>query len=168
MASVLSTTSLCNNPSTNPPSPTHRGRYESLAGTTVYVTGSPSSRKAIIDVNDAFNLSPSSTISSLEAADELASSLNAMVIVPDLSPRVPKDVAQLGDFLSEVRGDLSKNFEFMSEASAEAQQMWPEVEAWGVCGLSGERDDVQIFYNPLAVLLYIQLTVAAVAKKMEQ
>ena len=131
MASVINNAQL---PRQSSPPRSSSGRYESLAGIPIYVSGSRYASKAIIDLSSSSSL----------VADE-----DTLVIVPD---------GPIGESRS---SKITESFATMHGASAEAQNKWPAVEAWGVYGLGKTQDEVQLFYNPLAALLYIQLTTAS-------
>ncbi|KAI1412788.1 alpha/beta-hydrolase [Hypoxylon sp. FL1857] len=119
-----------------------KGFYETIAGLKTYVVGPQSPQRAIIDIYDVFGLAPQT----LQGADRLSASLNALVIVPDFLEGVyvqpswiPADTdekkAALAKFLSE-QAAFPKNVEKLIEIRKTAAEKWPSAEdRWGVFGL---------------------------------
>ncbi|OTA66037.1 dienelactone hydrolase family protein [Hypoxylon sp. EC38] len=119
-----------------------KGTYETISGLKTYVIGPQSARKAIIDIYDVFGLAPQT----LQGADRLSASLNALVIVPDFFGGVyvqpawlPADTdekkAAFAKFQSE-QAAIPKNVEKLIEIRRAAGEKWPSVgDRWGVFGL---------------------------------
>ncbi|KAI9734882.1 MAG: hypothetical protein M1834_001962 [Cirrosporium novae-zelandiae] len=105
------------------------------------ITGDQSSKKAIIDIYDAFGIMSQT----LQGADLLAAGLKAMVLVPDFFKgeplplnMVPMDTdekkAAGAKFISEKAG-IPQNIDMLLKVTTEAKEKWSNVEAWGVFGL---------------------------------
>lgn len=105
------------------------------------VTGNESSSKGIVDVYDAFGLQAQT----LQGADRLASSLTALVIIPDLCKGVvadpawfPPDTDEKKDAAQKFRARLGNPLNTLSalfRILVEAKQRWPSVQGWGIFGL---------------------------------
>ncbi|KAI1097549.1 alpha/beta-hydrolase [Jackrogersella minutella] len=121
---------------------TPKGTYETIAGLKTYVIGPQSPQSAIIDIYDVFGLAPQT----LQGADRLSASLNALVIVPDFFNGVyvqpewlPVDTdekkAAFAKFQSE-QAAIPKNLEELIEVRKAAGERWPSTgDRWGVLGL---------------------------------
>ncbi|KAI1207812.1 alpha/beta-hydrolase [Annulohypoxylon truncatum] len=119
-----------------------RGTYETIAGLKTYVIGPQSPQTAIIDIYDVFGLAPQT----LQGADRLSSSLNALVIVPDffdgvymqeawMPPDTEEKKAAMAKFREE-RAAIPKNVEKLLEVRKAAGEKWPSTgDRWGVFGL---------------------------------
>ncbi|KAI1377910.1 alpha/beta-hydrolase [Hypoxylon crocopeplum] len=121
---------------------TPKGTYETIAGLKTYVIGPPSPTKAIIDIYDVFGLAPQS----LQGADRLSASLNALVIVPDFFEGVyvqpdwiPTDTDEKKALVAKFRDEqaaIPKNVAKLLEVRAAAGDKWPSAgDRWGVFGL---------------------------------
>lgn len=105
------------------------------------VTGSPTSKRAIIDIYDVFGLAPQT----LQGADRLARSLNGLVLIPDFfrgSPAdpgwFPKDTPEKEEAVQKFMKEKAMNPEnvpMVLKVTAEAKKRWPAVESWGAFGL---------------------------------
>ncbi|KAI0836909.1 alpha/beta-hydrolase [Hypoxylon sp. FL0890] len=121
---------------------TPKGTYETIAGFKTYVIGPKDPQTAIIDIYDIFGLAPQT----LQGADRLSASLNALVIVPDLLEGVYVQRAWLPANTDEKKAALAK---FLSQQAAfpkgvgklievrkVAGEKWPSIgDRWGVFGL---------------------------------
>ncbi|KAI0880507.1 alpha/beta-hydrolase [Annulohypoxylon maeteangense] len=121
---------------------TPKGTYEIIAGLKTYVIGPPSPQIAIIDVYDVFGPAPQT----LQGADRLSASLNALVIVPDfckgvymqeawMPPDTDEKKGAIEKFLSEP-ASIPKNADKVIEVRKVAGEKWPSTgDRWGVFGL---------------------------------
>ncbi|KAI0895130.1 alpha/beta-hydrolase [Annulohypoxylon nitens] len=119
-----------------------KGTYETIAGLKTYVIGPQSPQLAIIDIYDVFGLAPQT----LQGADRLSSSLNALVLVPDffegvylqeswMPPDTPEKQAAMAKFREE-KAAFPKNVEKLLEVRKAAGEKWPSTgDRWGVFGL---------------------------------
>ncbi|KAI2464901.1 alpha/beta-hydrolase [Annulohypoxylon bovei var. microspora] len=121
---------------------TPKGTYETIAGLKTYVIGPPSPQIAIIDVYDVFGPAPQT----LQGADRLSASLNALVLVPDFYYGVymqeawmPPDTEEKKALIANFRGDqadIPKNVAKLIEVRKVAGEKWPSTgDRWGVFGL---------------------------------
>lgn len=105
------------------------------------VTGSPDSKKAIVDVYDVFGLASQT----LQGADAVAAAIGCLVLVPDflqgevakeewfapgLSPELEKERNAFFGILG-LEENVKKLTEFVEVAKGE----WKGVESWGTFGL---------------------------------
>ena len=105
------------------------------------ITGNESSSKGIVDIYDVFGLQAQT----LQGADRLASSLNALVIMPDFykgstaDPAwFPPDTDEKKEAAARFRAQLGSPLDtvpVLLRTLAEAKEKWPSVEGWGVFGL---------------------------------
>lgn len=105
------------------------------------VTGNESSLKGVVDVYDVFGLQ----VQTLQGADRLASSLNALVIMPDFCKGAfadpawfPPDTEEKKVAAAKVRartGSFADTLSVLLRTVAEAKQKWPSVQGWGIVGL---------------------------------
>ncbi|KAI1136432.1 alpha/beta-hydrolase [Hypoxylon sp. FL0543] len=121
---------------------TPKGTYETIAGLKTYVVGPSSPQKAVIDIYDVFGLAPQT----LQGADRLSASLNALVIVPDFFEGVyvqpdwlPPDTDEKKAAFAKFQGEqaaIPKNVDRLIEVRKAAGEKWPSVgDRWGVFGL---------------------------------
>ena len=103
------------------------------------VTGNKQASRAIIDVYDVFGFMPQT----LQGADRLADSLDALVLVPDFfkGDTFPMGVqgeeekkAAVEKFLTE-QAAFPKNIEALHHVATAAKETWSTVQNWGVFGL---------------------------------
>lgn len=120
---------------------TPKGTYTKIAGLDVYQTGDASSKRAILLVYDVFGLASQT----LQGADRLASSVNALILIPDffegepIGPDVfPVDSeekkARAQKFMAE-KADFAKGASTMLDVRKEAGEKFSSVESWGAFGL---------------------------------
>lgn len=105
------------------------------------ITGNESPSKGIVDVYDVFGLQAQT----LQGADRLASSLNALVIMPDFCKGAPADPAWFPPDTDEKKeaatkfraqmGNPTDTVLVLLRTVVEAKQKWPSVQGWGVFGL---------------------------------
>ncbi|KAI0123295.1 dienelactone hydrolase family protein [Xylariales sp. AK1849] len=120
-----------------------KGTWDTVAGLKTYITGPSNPSKAIILVYDIFGPSPQT----LQGADRLFASLDALVIVPDFfegsyvdpswtPPDTDEKKALLQKFRSETAA-IPSNLEKFIEVRKAAGEKWSSVgdEHWGVFGL---------------------------------
>lgn len=86
----------------------------------------------------------------LQGADRLAESLDAVVLVPDffkgepialsiIPPDTDEKKMRAQRFMAE-KANPSENFPNLIQTATEAKERWPAVEGWGVFGLCwGEK-----------------------------
>ena len=104
-------------------------------------TGNESSARGIIDVYDIFGLMPPT----LQGADRLAESLDAVVLVPDFFKGeplslgvVPSDTAEKKTIVQKFMAEKANPFEVfpsLFQTATEAKEKYPNVQGWGVFGL---------------------------------
>ncbi|KAI1456265.1 alpha/beta-hydrolase [Annulohypoxylon moriforme] len=121
---------------------TPKGTYETIAGLKTYVIGPESPQLAIIDIYDVFGPAPQT----LQGADRLSASLNALVIVPDffkgvymqeawMPPDTEEKKAAMEKFRDE-RAAIPQSVEKVLEVRKVAGEKWPSTgDRWGVFGL---------------------------------
>ncbi|OTA98284.1 hypothetical protein M426DRAFT_70117 [Hypoxylon sp. CI-4A] len=121
---------------------TPKGTYETIAGLKTYIVGPPSPQKAIVDIYDVFGMAPQT----LQGADRLSASLNALVIVPDFLEGVyvqpswiPADTDEKKEFLAKFQSEqaaIPKNVDKLINLRKIVGEKWPSVgDHWGVFGL---------------------------------
>jgi len=117
-----------------------KGKWEEVSGLKTYITGSPDSKKAIIDVYDVFGLASQT----LQGADLLAAAVGALVFVPDFlkgeaakeewftskDPAAAKEKAAFFELLG-----LDENVKKLTDFLEVAKGEWKGVESWGAFGL---------------------------------
>lgn len=104
-------------------------------------TGNESSARGIIDVYDIFGLMPPT----LQGADRLAESLDAVVLVPDFFKGeplsldvIPSDTAEKKTIIQNFMAEKANPFEVfpsLVQTATEAKEKYPGVQGWGVFGL---------------------------------
>jgi len=118
-----------------------KGSYEKISGLDVYVTGSTSATKGIIDIYDVFGMASQT----LQGADIMASTLNALVLVPDffhgeaakhewLPPNTDQKREALTEFMTK-RAAFPPNVETLLQITKDAKEKYSSVTAWGSFGL---------------------------------
>jgi len=118
-----------------------KGSYVKISDLDVYVTGSTSATKGIIDIYDVFGMASQT----LQGADIIASTLNALVLVPDffcgetakhewLPPNTDEKMVAFKRFMTE-RADFSTNVETLLKIAKEAKEEYSSVTTWGSFGL---------------------------------
>lgn len=117
-----------------------KGEWIELAGLKTYVTGSPSSTKAIVDVYDIFGPAPQT----LQGADLLATALGALVIVPDFfkgsymksewMADSSEEVGKLKGAFMAVAGEFAAHSAKIGAVVAAGREKW-NIESWGALGL---------------------------------
>lgn len=120
---------------------TPKGTYTKIAGLDVYQTGDASSKRAVFFVYDAFGLASQT----LQGADRLASSVNALVLIPDFFEGEPigLDVFPIDSEEKKVRAqkfmaekaDSAKGASTALNVRKEAGEKFSGVESWGAFGL---------------------------------
>ena len=105
------------------------------------ITGEQNSKKGIIDVYDIFGIMPQT----LQGADRLAESLNAVVLVPDffrgnqLDPKIfPPDTAEkkrIAQTFMADQANIERNTQVLLETTAVAKEKFSSVQSWGAFGL---------------------------------
>ena len=141
---------ICERPSahfTAPPQPhstwdlLHLTLHLTLILPLLDTTGNESSARGIIDVYDIFGLMPPT----LQGADRLAESLDAVVLVPDFFKGeplsldvVPSDTAEKKTIIQKFMAEKANPFEAfpsLVQTATEAKEKYPDVQGWGVFGL---------------------------------
>ncbi|ETS76267.1 hypothetical protein PFICI_11654 [Pestalotiopsis fici W106-1] len=121
-----------------------KGSWDTIAGLNTYITGSPDARRAIIFIYDIFGPAPQT----LQGADRLASTVGAVVLVPDFFEGVraqpawmPTDTeekkAAFAQFRAE-RADIARAVDRLVAVRAAAGERWSAVDdegGWAVFGL---------------------------------
>jgi len=128
-----------------PPVTTHdykpKGTYTKLAGLDVYTTGSPDSTRALIAVYDIFGFAPQT----LQGADLLSHSLDALVLVPDFFDGKPLSMSlyppdtdekkkTVGEFMQGM-ASIDANVPKLEGVVKEAKAKYEGVKGWGCYGL---------------------------------
>lgn len=104
-------------------------------------TGPSTSKRALIGVYDVFGSMPQT----LQGADRLATSLNALVLMPDFfkgeplplslyPPNTDERKKTVGEFM-QTKANIDANTKKLLEIVKEAKGKYTEVEGWGVYGL---------------------------------
>lgn len=115
--------------------------FEKLTLRLLDVTGSPTSKTALIGVYDIFGFTPQT----FQGADRLAASLNGFVLLPDFfqgeplslslyPPNTDEKKKTVGEFM-QGKASIPPNTEKLVEVVKEAKGKYTGVEGWGVYGL---------------------------------
>jgi len=120
---------------------TVKGTYETIAGLKTYITGSTSAKIGIIDAYDIFGLSNQT----LQGADLLASSLDAVLLIPDFFKGAsvkkewmslpPEEKKPLWDKFMAESASIPAAAEALVKVVQESKTKFPSVAKWGAYGL---------------------------------
>lgn len=120
-----------------------KGTWDTVSGLKTYITGPSDAKRAIVFIYDIFGPAPQT----LQGADRLADSLNALVIVPDFFKGVyaqptwmPADTEEKKKIFQKFRTEqasIPDNVAKLIELRKAAGDKWGNVgeDGWGVFGL---------------------------------
>ncbi|KUJ23973.1 uncharacterized protein LY89DRAFT_8048 [Mollisia scopiformis] len=117
-----------------------KGHYKQIAGLKTYITGPPTSKKALITIYDIFGFASQT----LQGADLLAAAVGALVFVPDFleghvareewfASKEPSPEKAAFFAMLDPAGNAGKLGRFVEAAKGEVE--FGDVQSWGAFGL---------------------------------